>query len=63
MIQYHKILELYDKGISLRGISASTGNSRQKVTEVIELAKKKGLICPLDEEIDDKWFKEFLFPG
>jgi hypothetical protein len=37
MIQYRKILELYDEGISLRGISASTSNARQKVTEVIEL--------------------------
>jgi hypothetical protein len=26
------------------------------------LAKKKGLVCPLDEEMDDKWIEEFLFP-
>ena len=62
MIHYRKILELHDEGISLRGISASTGNSRQKVTEVIELAKKKGLMCPLDEEMDDRWIEKFLFP-
>lgn len=62
MIHYRKILELQDEGISMRGISSSTGNSRQKVTEIIELAKKKGLICPLDEEMDDKWIEEFLFP-
>ncbi|NRD78543.1 IS21 family transposase [Bacillus sp. BRMEA1] len=62
MIQYRKILELHDEGISLRGISSSTGNSRQKVTEVIELAKKKGLTCPFDEEMNDKWIEEFLFP-
>ena len=54
MIQYRKILELHDEGISLRGISTSTGNSWQKVTEVIELAKRKGLTCPLDEEMNDK---------
>ncbi|MEB7431005.1 hypothetical protein NEN51_13195 [Enterococcus lactis] len=47
MIHYRKILELHDEGISLRGIAASTGNSRQKVTEVIQLAEKKGLMCPL----------------
>ena len=46
MIHYRKILELHDEGISLRGIAASTGNSRQKVTEVIQLAEKKGLMCP-----------------
>jgi transposase len=62
MIQYRKILELHDEGLSMRGISASTGNSRQKVTEVIELAKKKGLMCPLDEEMNDKWIEDFLFP-
>lgn len=63
MIRYRKILEMYDEKISLRGIASSTGNSRQKVTEVIELAEKKGLYCPLEEEMDDKWIEEFLFPG
>ena len=53
MIQYRKILELHDEGISMRGISTSTGNSRQKVTEVIEFAKKKGLTCPLDKEMNE----------
>lgn len=62
MIHYRKILELHDEGISMRGISASTGYSRQKVSEVIEMAVKKGLTCPLDEEMDDKWIEEFLFP-
>ncbi|CAM5223335.1 IS21 family transposase ISPpu7 [Ureibacillus acetophenoni] len=62
MIHYRKILELHDEGISLRGISASTGNSRQKVKEVIDLAVQKGLTCPLDEEMGDKWIEEFLFP-
>lgn len=62
MILYRKILELYDEGLSLRGIAASTGNSRQKVTEVIELAEKKGLKCPFDEEMNDRWIEEYLFP-
>src|SRR5690606_5405984 len=47
---------------SLRGIASSTGNSRQKVTEIVRLAKKKGLVCPLDDEMSDKWIEEFLFP-
>jgi hypothetical protein len=42
MIHYRKILELHDEGISLRGIASSTGHSRQKVTEIIDLSKKKG---------------------
>lgn len=62
MIHYRKILELHDEGISLRGIAASTGNSRQKVTEVIHIAEKKGLVCPLEEEMTDQWIEEFLFP-
>lgn len=62
MIHYRRILELHDEGISLRGIAASTGHSRQIVTEVIQLAEKKGLVCPLDEEMNDKWIEEFLFP-
>ncbi|MGM0865212.1 MAG: hypothetical protein ACQEWF_11110 [Bacillota bacterium] len=62
MARYRKILELHDEGISFRGISASTGNSRQKVTEIIYLAEKKGLVCPLEEEMTDKWIEEFLFP-
>jgi len=52
MIQYRKILELNDERISLRGIAASTGNSRQKVTEVIQIAEKKAvqstLLCGSD---------------
>lgn len=62
MIHYQKILELHHEEISLRGIAASTGHSRQKVTEIIRLAEKKGLVCPLDEEMTDKWIEEFLFP-
>lgn len=62
MIQYRRILELQDEGISLRGIAASTGHSRQIVTEVIQLAQKKSLTCPLDEEMTDRWIGDFLFP-
>src|SRR5690625_5573944 len=62
MIHYRRILKLQDDGISLRGIAASTGNSRQKVTEIIRIAEKKGLVCPLEEEMTDQWIEEFLFP-
>src|SRR5699024_10787639 len=62
MIHYRKILELHDEGIGLRSIAASTGNSGQKVTEVIRLAEKKSLVCPVEEEMTDKWLEEFLFP-
>ena len=62
MIHYRKILELRAEGLSLRGIAASTNHSRQKVTEIIDLAEKKGLVCPLDEIMTDVWIEEFLYP-
>lgn len=62
MIHYRKILELRAEGISLRGIATSTNHSRQKVTEIIELAEKKELVCPLDEIMTDVWIEEFLYP-
>jgi hypothetical protein len=62
MLQYSRILRLKAEGLSLRSIASSTGNSRQKITEVIERAKKRGLVPPLDDEMNDKWLEEFLFP-
>lgn len=32
------------------------------MTEIIRLAEKKGLVCPLEDEMTDKWIEEFLFP-
>ena len=49
MIQYRKILEMAQEGLSLRTVSASTGHGRPKVTEILQLAKEKGLECPLTE--------------
>ncbi|CAM3130660.1 hypothetical protein [Sporolactobacillus spathodeae] len=62
MIHYRRILELHNEGISLRGIAASTGNYCQKVTEIIQLAKKKGLSCPLEDEMTNQWIEDFIFP-
>lgn len=62
MLRYSDILKLKEEGFSLRSIASSTGNSRQKVTEVTERAKQKGLVGPFDDEMTDKWIEEFLFP-
>ncbi len=62
MIHYRKILELWAEGISLRGIATSTNHSRQKVTEIIQLAERKGIGVPLDEIMTDVWIEEFLYP-
>ena len=37
MINYHKILEMHLQGISQRTISSSTGHSRDKIREVVNV--------------------------
>ena len=63
MFPYRKILELHGEGVSLRSIATITQHSRQKITEVIKLAEKRGVIIPLDEGITDPWLEDFLYPG
>ncbi|WP_240377292.1 IS21 family transposase [Bacillus piscicola] len=63
MFPYRRMLELhFEEERSFRSIAAITRHSRQKVTEVIRLAEKRGLKCPLDEEMTDPWLEDFLYP-
>lgn len=62
MFPYRKILELYYKEVSLRSIAMMTQHSRQKVTEVVQLAQKKGIKPPLDDDMTDPWLGDFLYP-
>lgn len=62
MFPYRKILELHNEEVTLRSIAAITQHSRQKVTEVIRLAEKKGVKIPLEEEMTDPWLEDFLYP-
>lgn len=62
MIHYRRILELHGEGLSLRAIAASTGHARQIITEVVQMAEKKGLGYPLDEKMNNQWIEDFLFP-
>lgn len=62
MYPYRKILELHADKVSLRSIALMTQHSRQKVTEIIELAKQKGVKVPLEEEMTDRWLEDFLYP-
>lgn len=62
MYPYRRILELYVNKVSLRSIALMTQHSRQKVTEIIELAKQKGVKGPLEEEMTDPWLEDFLYP-
>lgn len=62
LIQYRKILEMHSEGASLRRIAASTGHSRQKITETIKIATERKITLPPTEQMDDKWLEGFLFP-
>ncbi|GAA4068889.1 transposase [Amphibacillus indicireducens] len=62
MFPYQKILKLHSEGVSLRSIASITQHSRQKVTEVINLAEKKGVKLPFEEGINDSWLEDFLYP-
>src|SRR5690625_3023284 len=62
MYPYQKILELHAENVSLRSIAMITQHSRQKITEIVELAKKKGVKIPLEEEMTDSWLEDFLYP-
>lgn len=62
LFSYRKILELHDEEVSLRSIAMMTQHSRQKVTEVIQLAKRKGVKLSLDDEMTDPWLEDFLYP-
>ncbi|WP_246238244.1 IS21 family transposase [Alkalicoccus luteus] len=62
MFPYRYMLELHGEERSLRTIAAMTRHSRQKVTEVIRLAEKRGLSLPMDDDMTDPWLEDFLYP-
>src|SRR5574344_1526216 len=61
MINYHKILEMHLQGISQRTICSSTGHSRDKIREVVNQARAKGLE-ELSKEMNNPWLEDYLFP-
>ena len=62
MYPYRKILQLHAESVSLRSIAMITQHSRQKITEIIKLAKKKGVKISFQEEMTDPWLEDFLYP-
>jgi len=60
MYPYRKILELHADKVSLRSIALMTKHSRQKVTEIIELASQKGVKIPLEEDRTNPWLEDFF---
>jgi len=61
MVNYRKVLQLYFKGVSQRTISASTGHSRNTVSEIVQRAKQLDL-KHLDDTMTSVWLGGFLFP-
>jgi len=61
MINYRKILEIHRQGISQRTISSSTGHSRDKIREVVNESKAKGLE-QMTEKMPNSWLEHYLFP-
>lgn len=55
-------LELHAENVSLRIIAMITQHSSQKITEIVALAKKKGVKLPLEEEMTDPCLEDFLYP-
>ena len=61
-IHYRSILELHDQGKSQRDIAAITGNSRDKIREVLKRAEGCALKPPLDSTVTDESLGRLLFP-
>lgn len=34
----------------------------KKITEIVQVSEKKGVVLPLDDEISDAWLEDFLYP-
>lgn len=62
MFPYRRVLEYHYEEKSLRSIAAITHHSRQKITNVIRMAERRGLTPPLDEEMTDPWLEDFFYP-
>ncbi|MDP0529346.1 IS21 family transposase [Lacticaseibacillus paracasei] len=61
-IHYRSILELHDRGKSQRDIAAITGNSRDKIREVIKRAKSHEVRLPIEPDVTDEYLGQLLFP-
>lgn len=62
MVDYRSILRLNSLGQSKRAIASSLHHSRSIVTEALDLAEKKNLQWPLDDEITNEVIETILYP-
>ena len=63
MVNYKEIIRLAAEGTSQRQIASSLRSSRNKVSEVLELAKTYGLTWPLDGSVTNEQLEAILFPN
>lgn len=62
MINYIKILELKDKGLSIRQIAKTGLASRSTVSYVINASERAGLVFPLDQNMTNEKLYGLLYP-
>jgi len=62
MVDYREILRLYSENYSQRQIAASVGSSRHTISEILEVARIKGVGWPVDNSVTNEQLQEILFP-
>lgn len=62
MVDYKKILRLTNMGYSLRQTAASVGHSHHTVKNVLELAEKRGIEWPVDDDVTNVELEKLLYP-
>src|SRR5690625_2993374 len=61
MYPYRQTMELHAENVSLRSNAMLTHHSSQKITETIDVAKKKEVNIPMEEEMTDPLLEDFLY--
>jgi hypothetical protein len=62
MVNYREILRLKSLGYSQRQISASVRSSRDKISEIFQLADMCNLAWPLDPSMTDRSLHALFYP-
>ena len=62
MVDYKEILRLSSIGYSLRQTAASVGHSHHTVKNVLELAEKRGIEWPVDDDVTNVELEKLFYP-
>ena len=63
MVDYREILRLHSLNHSQRSIALAARNSRNTISEVLEAAKEKGIVWPLEQDLSNSELELLLFPN